>query len=122
MITSADIMTTYRSIIANGMNSGEKFQQKYFNAISGCVHAVYRYAMTFEGLPIIDLPKSLDYSMLSFRQTEQRNDDILAKALIPEQLKRAFEWCGNNSDDLPVLALWLNFYLALRFAELYALR
>lgn len=115
-------MTTYQQLLDTGMTNGKKFQEKYFSQITGCVHAIYKYAMTFEHLPIIDLPKSIDCSMLSFRQAGQTNDDIIAEALTKSQLGRAFVWCSEHCDDIVVLALWLNFYLGLRFAELYALR
>ena len=78
--------------------------------------------ITYMGLNLIDLPKSIDYSMFPFRPTGSTSDDIQAASLTREEFQRALFWCREHQKDRAALAIWFNFYLGLRYAELSALR
>lgn len=121
-ITASVLMNAYHDIFAAGTVKGSAFTKKYFSDIHGCVHAVYKYAITYMGLNLIDLPKSIDYSMLPFRPTGSSSDDIQAASLTREEFQRALFWCREHQKDGAALAIWFNFYLGLRYAELSALR
>lgn len=125
-ITATDLMNTFSTIATNGMKkNGASFHYKYFESIKACVGNVYKYARTFVDASIIDYPQTLDISMLPLVKEDTKNDDIKAEALSPAELARAIEWCRQrceNQEELPILGLWFNFSLGLRFAELYALR
>lgn len=123
-ITNADLVNAYRDIFSAGSVRKEIFTESYFADIAACVHAVYKYAITFRGIPVNDLPKLIDWrSMFQFRTNgSTSNDDIKAKALTAQQYLRAISWCKNHTEDCCTRALWLNFHLGLRFAELFALR
>ena len=121
-ITAANIMNTYRDIFAQGPVKGTTFTKRDFADIHGCVHAVYKYAITYMDLNLMDIPKTLNYTIFPFRPTNKGNDDIMAESLTRDEFARAITWCRQNSDDGPSLAIWFNLYLGLRYAELVALR
>lgn len=123
-ITNADLVNAYRDIFSAGTVRKEVFTESYFADVAACIHAVYKYAITFRGIQVNDLPKLINWrSMFQFRTNgTTSNDDIKAKALTDSQYIRAIAWCKAHKDDRCTRALWLNFHLGLRFAELFALR